>query len=643
MFELTKQLVDNLISRRTFIARLTRTGVTLAGANAIANALGSKAYAQEADDSAADESIEPSRFVEDATGGELMAEFLGDWDIPYVFGLAGSEEVGFLDALVDRPHLKYATCLHENTAMAMADGYSRATGKTSFVCLHSVAGAAYALGQIVTSYRDRVPVVVAVGRQSTDFRGTDGFLEAPNLHTLPKDYAQWIWDVMSPQTIPEVLRRAFLLSEAPPGGPAFVTFSKDLWEMKVPRAEIIPRSRSRVQYDVQPPQAHVKAIADALLSRQLPLFFLGNEGVRLDISQEVGDLALEVGALVMTGPKTPQIFPNTHPNYAGQFPINRQVMAKMDTFWAIGAPMFKTGNQTAEPIIPRDTLILQTGWTDFEVGRNYPVDSAAIASIKTTAAAVLAEVRRRPERDSQLIRDRKAWVAQYMATYRAGIAKSLQDHWARNPISAERIAAELNDQMDKRALVVNELLTSEGVVRDYIDFDHRLPLEQRRMNLDTTAGILGWGIGAAIGAAMGHVDREAWCLTSDGAANFGIQSLWSAARYEVPLGIVVFNNGHYQANRLNFARYNGRMTQTNKYIGVNLGHPDVGYVQLAAGYGIEGERVEDPDQIAAAIARCKTAMREGRPYLVDIKIGTEETIPGWDMDYYDSFSVADMR
>lgn len=640
MYELNKQLVDKAISRRSFIRKMTQAGMSLAGATSLAGTLGQSASAQNV--SLRDDGIAPSKIVSNLTGGELMAEFLLDWDIPFVFGLAGSEEVGFLDALVDRPDLKYATCIHENTAMAMADGYSRSTGKTSIVCLHSVAGTAYALGQIVTSYRDRVPVVVCAGRQSTDFRGTDGFLEAPNLHSLPRDYAQWIWDVMSVETIPEVLRRAFILSEAPPGGPSFVTFSKDLWEQRVASAEILPRSRSQVSYDVEPPEHHVTAIADALLSRQMPLFFLGNEGVRQEISQEVGDLAAEVGALVMTGNKTPQIFPNTHPNYAGQYPIPQVIFDKVDTFWAIGAPMFKLSNRTEKPYVARNVKTFQTGWTEFEVGRNYPVDSAAIAGIKTTAAAVLAEIRRRKERNSGLIRDRQRWTEDYVRRRNAGAREVLDTLWDKSPISAERVGAELDKVMDERALVVNELLTSEGVVRDYIRFDHQRPIEDRRLNCDTTAGILGWGIGAAIGAKMGNPDRETWCLTADGSANFGIQSLWTAARYDVPLGIVVFNNGHYQANRLNFARYNGRMKATNQYIGVNLGHPDIGYVQLAAGYGIEGERVENPGEIAAALKRCKRAMSEGRPYLVDVKITRAEHIPGWDMSHYDYFSVAGM-
>jgi len=143
MFGASKKLLDNEISRRSFISGLVKGGVSLLGATAMANALATKPTREGPVPGAPSD----GKVLKDLTGGEIMAEFLLEWDVPYVFGLAGSEEVGFLDALVDRTDLQYATCLHEHVAMAMADGYSRSTGKTSIVCLHSVAGAAYALGR----------------------------------------------------------------------------------------------------------------------------------------------------------------------------------------------------------------------------------------------------------------------------------------------------------------------------------------------------------------------------------------------------------------------------------------------------------------------------------------------------------------
>ena len=629
MYLSSKHLLDSAISRRTFIQRMTAAGISLAGAQAMAQSL--------AGPDATQDPLEASKVLRGLTGGELMAEFLIDWNIPYVFGLAGSEEVGFLDALVDRTQLNYATCIHEQVAMAMADGYSRSTGDTSIVCLHSIAGAAYAFGQFVSTYRDRIPVVVTAGRQAVGYRGQDGFLEAANLHDMPKDYAQWTWDVMSAETIPEVLRRAFLLAEAPPGGPTFVTFSKDLWEVPVEKAEIIPRSRSRVSYDVRPPASHVAEVADLLTDAQLPVLFIGNEAIRYEVSDEVAGIAEAVGALVMTSSKIPVVFPNTHANFAGQFLDDQEIVRDIDTFWSIGAHMFKRGAKPKVPYLNASTRIMHTSLADADVARNFPVDTAAIADIKTTAAEVLQELRQR-NLESSAIKARRLWIDDYRTRRLAQIDEYEKSRWDDSPISLPRLFRELDRQMEADADIVTEVVSSDDHIRRYLTFDHKRPVQERRRNFDTTGGILGWGCSAAVGVAIGNPDKEVWCLTGDGSFNFGSQALWSASRYEAPIGFVVFNNGQYQANRLNMARYKGRMLETNKYLGVQLGHPDIKYVAIADAYGIEAERVEDPRGLAAAIGRCKRAMADGRAYLLDVVI--ERRFDGADSDYYDFFSVA---
>ena len=629
MYLSSKDLLDSAIDRRTFIQRMTAAGVSLMGAQAMAQSL--------VGSGGAGTSLEASKILTDLTGGELMAEFLIDWNIPYVFGLAGSEEIGFLDALVDRTALNYATCLHEQVAMAMADGYSRSTGDTSIVCLHSIAGAAYALGQLVSTYRDRIPVVVTAGRQATGYRGQDGFLEAANLHDMPKDYAQWTWDVMSAETIPEVLRRAFLLAEAPPGGPTFVTFSKDLWEVPVARAEIIPRSRSRVSYDVRPPESHVSKVADLLTEAQLPVLFVGNEAIRYEVSEEIAGIADALGALVMTASKIPVVFPNTHPNFAGQFLDDREIVREIDAFWSIGAHMFKRGAKPQVPYLNRSTRIMHTGLNDGEVARNYPVDTAAIADIKTTTAAVLDELTQRNLKSSA-IQARRRWIHEYRTRRLKQIDDFEKLHWDDAPISLPRLFRELDRQMESDAYVVSEVVTSDDHIRRYVTFDHKAAPDKRRRNFDTTGGILGWGCAAALGVKIGNPEKEVWCLTGDGAFNFGSQALWSATRYEVPVGFIVFNNGEYQANRRNSVLYQGRMAETGKFLGVNLGHPDINYVSMAHAYGIEGERIDGPAGLAAAIGRCKRAMADGRPYLVDVII--ERRFDGKDSDWYDFFSVA---
>ena len=637
MHDISRLLVDAEIDRRTFIRKLVQAGVTAAAASSIASSLG----AAEDKPVRADSSPQQGRIVENMTGGDVMLEFLLDWDVPYLFGLAGSEEVGLLDALVERP-VPFVTCLHENAAMAMADGYSRSTEQTSIVSLHSIAGSAYALGQIVGSFRDRVPVVVCAGRQTTDYRGQDGFLEAENLHTLPQNYTQWTWDVMSGETIAETLRRAFMYAEAPPGGPTFVTFSHDLWANNVRRAEIIPRSRSNVDQFIPPPESHVKKIVNNLLQAQLPVLFLGNECIRHNPSDTVGEIAQTLGALVMTAGKIPVVFPTTHPNFAGEFPRDDPTLsAKIDCFWSLGAHMFKQAMKPVQPLISRQAHIMHTSLASIDIGRNYPVDTAAFANIETTADAVLTELLKR-NLDSSAIRERKRWVLDYDAKRRKVLTDNGKAEWNSNPISVSRVMTELDRVMDKGAYVVSEIVTSDDHIRKYISIDHETPMTERRRNFDTTSGILGWGLAAAIGTKIGNPKKEVWCLTGDGCFNFGSQALWSAARYEVPLAIVIFNNGQYQANRVTQIRGGGkRIQKSGRYIGVNLGHPDINYVSMSAAYGIEGERVSDPNKLAAALQRCQRALQEGRPYVVDAKIARR--FAGKDSDYYDFFSVAKMQ
>lgn len=582
-----------------------------------------------------------AKILRNATGGELIAEFLIHWGIPYVFGLSGSEEVGLWDALVDRQdRIRYATCVHEHVAMAMADGYARSSANTPLVALHSIAGAAYAFGQMVSSFRDRIPVVVTAGRQSTDFRGHDGFLEAPNLHTFPRDYVQWTWDVMDAGTIPDTLRRAMLLAEAPPGGPTFVTFSKDLYERRVEEAEILPREKSRVSRRTEPPKEHVDAIVDGLVKAQRPALIIGNEAVRDEVSGETMAIAEALGMPVMTSFEMSMVFPTNHPNFVGTFlKHDMDIPGNSDAFWSLGSHMFKRFSYEGA-LIPRNAKIFHSSLDHTELARNYPVDSAALANIKTTAGAVL-QALRSCNLDTSVIRDRKRWMRDYFTSRQARLADELRRDFNKKPIALSRLFHELDKVMDRDACIVQELVTALDQASNYLTLDYERPYETRRRAYGTSSGILGWGVPAAVGVAMGNPGREIWCLSGDGSFNFGLQGLWSAARYEAPIAYVILNNGQYQANRMNMAKYPGRMVETGRFPGVHLGDPDIGYVKIAEGYGIEGERVVAPREVSEALNRAKCAIRDGRPYLVDVKVETR--FGGYDRNWHDHFSIAKRR
>jgi benzoylformate decarboxylase len=284
---------------------------------------------------------------------------------------------------------------------------------------------------------------------------------------------------------------------------------------------------------------------------------------------------------------------------------------------------------------------MHTSLASVDIGRNYPVDSAAFANIDTTAKAVL-KILKTQKLNSSAIRERKRWLAEYDSKRRKSLANKAKVEWDSNPISTSRLMIELDRIIDKEADVVSEIVTSDDHIRKYLSFNHKQPIDKRRRNFDTTSGILGWGLAAAIGTKIGNPKKEVWCLSGDGCFNFGSQALWSAARYEVPIGVVIFNNGQYQANRLTQIRAGGkRIQKSGKFIGVSLGHPDIDYVSMSASYGIEAERVSEPKQLADALKRCRRAMHDGRPYVVDVIIA--KRFEGKDSEYYDFFSVAGMQ
>jgi len=630
MREAARLLLDRQITRRGFVSQLTRAGVAAGAAAGLSRTLDAQAPA-------APGAVPAGRVVENVTGGEVMAEFLIDWNVPYIFGLAGSEEVGFLDALVDRVKLQYVQGLHESSVMAMADGYARASGQTAFVQLHSDAGTAYALGQIANAFRDRIPVVITAGGQSTMARGENVFLEAPNLAQLPRDYTRWTWDVLNVDTIPEVLRRAFLFSRVPPGGPTFVTFSKDLWEQRVKRAEILPRSRSEPDSALHPDPEAVRRTADLLAAARFPVIVAGRELNPFGGADELRQIAELLGAAVCSdlfASHSPLTFPTFHPQYSGFFAEDEQSPKGYDLFWSVGGTMFTAAGAAPAPIVPRDVKVIHTTVDTTELGRTYPVDVPMAARTDLSARAVLEELKRRPLAPAA-IADRRRAVERDAAARRARLDREAQRVWNNAPIAIERLSTELNRLIDPSAIVVTELISEEQVADAYLDLNHGA---RGRRHFTTAGGCLGWGVANAIGAKIAQPERQVVALVGDGSFQFGVQALWTAVRYEVPIAVVIWNNGAYQANRKFLHQYGGRAAATGRYPGCALDHPSIDHAAISKAYGVEAEHVEDPAALTAALDRCFKTAAAGRPYVVDVKVARR--YGGADSTWYDFFSIA---
>ena len=243
MKELIKQYLDDGMSRRQLVTGLSALGMTTAAARTMAQSLAPAAAAP----------ASAMREVQ-GTGGALFVAQLKAAGVKYVFFNPSTGDYPIFDALVDEPDIQIIKGIHEGAVVAMADGYAKATGKPAVVIVANV-GLTNAMTQMINSYKDQIPVLVAAASVDQGIQGRDQLQEAETQDALPNPITKWSWTAKTTEGIPETLRRGLKFASTPPCGPVFLSFpnntlqaggqSRDLGPGEVRRAHAHPARRER--------------------------------------------------------------------------------------------------------------------------------------------------------------------------------------------------------------------------------------------------------------------------------------------------------------------------------------------------------------------------------------------------------------
>jgi benzoylformate decarboxylase len=332
-------------------------------------------------------------------------------------------------------------------------------------------------------------------------------------------------------------------------------------------------------------------------------------------------------------------FPTAHPQFFGYFPGQKLFPMFFDVFFSAGGRMFSEYDYAAEPIIARDVKTIHLSIDPRRIARTYPVDIPILADSEQALKALLDCVKSQfSSKRGMENPERRKRIAKFREELDAARKKQLKEEWSSDPISTPRLMSELNAAMDPNAIVVTETITSDPIHAAYIDYYKGEP---GRMQLVSQGGILGWGIGASCGAKLAAPDREVVLLSGDGSFQFGIQGLWTAARYDIPVLFVILNNRSYQSNRLGLVKRAGRAVATKKYIGSHIGDPEIDHVAIARGYGVEGSRVAKPDELQPALLQALQKVRGGKPYVLDVLIARR--FQDADATWHEKFSVGQRK
>jgi benzoylformate decarboxylase len=545
------------------------------------------------------------------TGKKALIELLRHEGVEYIFGIPGATEVLFMDALEKAPEIRYILGLHEVVCAGMAEGYARATGKVGFLNLHTGPGVAAALPMLYNAQSGGIPLVVTAGQNHTRLLQYDPGLSG-DIVGMGKIYTKWCTEIVYAEDIPTTLQRAFKMALQPPTGPVLVSIPQNVLEQQFdfqykPNTVVYPRLR--------PDKAALDSALKILQEAKRP-FLLVESGVeRCDALEEVVRFAELTGCRVYQSWMSDVNFPVTHPQYLGDLdPTSapaRGVFKEMDVLIGVGCSLFAQGFFNPEPTLPPNVRIIQIDEDPWEIGKNFPVDCGIQGDLK----AVLAELNELIEngmspKELEKARGRVREIAQEKSKLEHQLKTQIGNERDCVPISISRLMTEIREAMTPDTAIVDECWSSSGMLRQVLDLTKPKTFFRSRKG-----GSIGWGLPGALGVKLGLPNKQVIAVVGDGGASWSIQSLWTAARYRIPVTFVITNNATYRQVKLVRKIVLGDYPLNERHEGMELDEPVLNFSMMAQAMGVKGEAVTAPEDLGRIL---KAAFHSGEPRLVEV-------------------------
>jgi acetolactate synthase I/II/III large subunit len=625
MKDLIKQYLDQGISRRQLMRGLSAVGMSTVAARSVMDAL-APVSAQAATPAAG-----TAREMH-GTGGALFVQQLKAAGVEFIFFNPSTGDAPIYDALVDEPGIQLIKGIQEGAVVAMADGYARASGKPAVAIVANI-GLPNAMTQIVNTYKDRIPLLLAVGAFGQDQLGRDTTQDYDHQESMLTPITKWSWQAGSAAGIPETTRRAIKFAMTPPGGPVFLAIPDNELRAEA-TATILDRKAFDVPMKIRPDKDDVEAIARMLIEAQNPLLSVGDEITLAQGQKEVTELAELLGLPVVGQAgfgawSTP--FPTRSPLFIGPLQANMHGLGQVDL-------RLNIGSRDGEYVIKGGKLI-SIRMDSTSLARGGPVDLGVVADPKLAAIDLIAAVKSLATADrlKQIAEARTARVSDFTkkaAQLRLALVKELSNG---SPIRVERLGMELESFLDKDTLYVADVDSGRNM-DPLMSFGG-----DDKTYIGTGPNVLGWGMAGAFGVKLARPDMPVVSVVGDGSFLFsGPQPLWSISRYQAPITVIVLNNRSYNNERNRIWSFGGgSQLHTGRDMTCYNGSPDVDFTKAASSFGVEGETVQDPDKIKEALQRAKRANIEGRPYFLEMDIARDGV--GAASEWYPPCSIAELR
>jgi benzoylformate decarboxylase len=529
------------------------------------------------------------------TGRSAFLALLKDEGITHLFGNPGTTELPIMHALKDHPDLTYVMAMQESLVVAIADGFSRASGKLVACNVHVAPGLGNALGSLFNAKFTGTPMILTAGQQEQGHGLMEPVLYGP-LVQMAEPLVKWAVEVTRLEDLPRIVRRAAKIATTPPTGPVFISLPGDILNSE---AGIELGRSTRVDTRVKPSDESLQALVARILKAQRPVIIAGDEIVKSDALQEAAQLAEVLGAPAYQC-STPYgaHFLSESPCFMGALSRLqkqvREVLSPYDLMIVLGADPLRMSVYSEVDPMPDGMGIVQIGLVDWDLAKNYGAEIALKADVKETLRALVPALKAAggSALESRAKKGLADLAAKNWSARRKPLMEQIGKSASKSPIEPDYLSLQVVEAMPDNAILVDEGLTSG---RQLLSLR---PHRDRYGYHALASGGIGWGLPASVGVSLANPDRPVVCFSGDGSAMYSIQSLWTAAHHKLPLNVVICNNGGYRIIKQRLLAFHG----DDHYVGMDFVDPPVDFSGMAKSLGLEAIRITDPAELKPKLA-----------------------------------------
>ncbi|KPL08452.1 hypothetical protein AMJ86_00310 [bacterium SM23_57] len=559
-------------------------------------------------------------------GAKALYQLLKGYGVKYLFGMDSPES---LYKELNRDDIRPITVHDERTAAHMADGYARVTYRPGICTAIHGPGVTNLITGLAEAYVSCIPVIGLVSAVDLELVGKHAIQELDQVSLL-KPVTKWVTRVETPDQVPEMLRKAFRIATTGKPGPVVLNLTYNALKNEIEKktsvnlkAELEFGSVPAIRIAAEPDR--ISKAANLLLKAQKPCVVAGGGVIQSQAWTELIELAETIAMPVATTMLGKGAIPDTHylavgvmgtytSGTTGRGQVANKIVAESDVVLFIGTQTDQV-DTTNWTIPSHDSTIIHIDIDPEEIGRNYTTTLGIVADAKIALAQLVAIIKERlPKQRKKTTRTKK--IAQLTQEWREFIAS--ESNSTTTPINPQRLMKELQTFIDSDTIVVTDASYSSLWVLSHIEFAN----PGRRFIGPRGLGIIGPGLPLALGAKLAAPTKPVICITGDGGFGYSYSDLETAARYEIPVTVIVLNN-----RMLGFQKHYERTFYEKA---VECDFLDINFGQLAETLKCSGQRIKTPDEITPAL---KAAMKNNRPSVIDVIIDPD--VPG-PISYFDS-------